>query len=324
MSRQVARAAFPAMSVLVEIVGVNVDEERAAEAAEAAGALAAEWERRFSRFLPDSQLVRLNDADGAPTPVDAAFLALLRRAVAGVRRTGGRFDPSVLPALEAAGYRRSWPAPADGPGPTTAPPPALGPAAWDRIVVDHLASTVALPTGMRLDLGGIAKGAFADLVAARLRHWPGGSVSVGGDLVVWGSPPDGDAWEVGIEDPQRPGDDLLVAHVPAGRSVGIATSGMHRRRWGADGHEAHHLIDPATGRPLADTGVVAATAIAASATDAEIATKAILVAAAAGDAPDLADAEQAVLVHRDGRVVVTRGKEIPNATEPVRPHRASA
>ncbi|HEU5431302.1 MAG TPA: FAD:protein FMN transferase, partial [Thermomicrobiales bacterium] len=234
--------------------------------------------------------------------VDRLFLDLVERAAAAVARTGGRFDPAILPALEAAGYDDTWPQidrERDRRRGSAVPTP--GPAAWGAIRLDRRSGTLALPPGMRLDFGGIGKGMFVDLLARRLRQWPGGCIDAGGDLFVWGASPDGDGWAIGIEDPAAPDHDLLVARA-AGAPLGIATSGGYRRRWRAGGAAAHHLIDPATGQPLPASGPCAATAFAATVTDAEIATKALLVAAANGDPLDAIDAELGLLVDYNGAI----------------------
>ena len=76
------------------------------------GAVAADalelLEGRWSRFRPTSELCRLNDAGGAPVVVSASTFSLLARAVGAWRDTGGRYDPTVLTALEAAGYNRDF------------------------------------------------------------------------------------------------------------------------------------------------------------------------------------------------------------------------
>ena len=93
----------------------------------------------------------------------------------------------------------------------------------------------------------------------------------------------------------------LALDVPAGSRVGVATSGTHRRSWQFGGHAAHHLIDPRTGNP-AQTGVRSVTALAATVTVAEVAAKAVLLAAAAPPVTDLFDASAVLLLAEDGRM----------------------
>jgi thiamine biosynthesis lipoprotein len=98
--------------------------------------------------------------------------------------------------------------------------------------------------------------------------------NMGGDVRVAGTPPAGDAWLIGIEDPRRPGLDLAVAALAEGA---VATSSRVRRAWGRGGRSFHHLIDPATGAP-ADAGVDAAVVVTGEAVWAEVLAKAALVA----------------------------------------------
>ena len=195
------------MSTTIEITGVGVPEREVTRAAELGRRLAQKWEAQFSRFQPDSQLCRLNAAGGAAVRVEEDVLNLLETAKEAVRRTGGRFDPSILPALEAIGYDRSIEHVRATPRRATSEPlPAAGPQGWENVQIDRARGEVQLPPGMRIDLGGVAKGAFVDRLARELGSWPGGSIDAGGDLLVWGTPPDGDHWRIGIEDPFHPRD----------------------------------------------------------------------------------------------------------------------
>lgn len=314
MSGGAVFGAFGAMSTSVALTGVGVPETAMAQATERARQLADAWEQRFSRFRPDSLLCRLNAADGQPIPADATFRAVLERAALAVRQTDGRFDPAMLPALEAAGYDRDIDQVRASP-PDFAPAPisplTSGPEAWAMVRIDHEAGVVALPRGMRIDFGGIAKGAFVDLLAAEFAHWPGGSVDAGGDAVVWGEAPDGRAWHIGVEDPRVPEQDVLTLDVPSGSRAGIATSGTQRRRWHAGGHEVHHLIDPRTGKP-AVSSLLSVTALAATVASAEVAAKAVLLGAASPPITELYGASVAVLIAENGHVEIvqqTRGSD---------------
>jgi thiamine biosynthesis lipoprotein len=296
-----ATATFPTMSTTVQITGVGVPAREVARAATLGHRLSQQWEGWFSRFQPNSQLSRLNAAGGAAVPVAADVLALLETVKAAVCHTGGRFDPSVLPALEAIGYDRSIECLRSLPRLAAGEPrPAAGPQGWESVRIDRARGEAQLPAGMRIDFGGVAKGAFVDRLASELRSWPGGCVDAGGDLLVWGVPPDGDRWRIGIEDPLQPDREALVAGVLGGSGVGVATSGTYRRRWFAGERMAHHLIDPSRGSPLADD-VRSVTAFAPDVMSAEIATKALMVAATESSIPGTFGATMAVLIHADGR-----------------------
>ncbi len=268
-----AETRFPAMGsdVHVVVVGGTVG------SLELARDLVAELESRWSRFLDDSEVTAMNREAGRPVRVSGATLALVERALEGARVTAGRYDPTVLRALERAGYDRTF-GDIDRTAPRRPFPPAepLAVAGYDRILVDRAASTVTVPRGVGFDPGGIGKGFAADLVAeALLRDGAAGAcVNVGGDLRMEGESPGGGAWVAGVEHPTR---SRLAALLWLDRGA-VATSARTRRAWG-DGR--HHLIDPSTGLP-AETPLVAATAVAAEGWQAEVLSKAAFLAGPVG------------------------------------------
>jgi FAD:protein FMN transferase len=256
----------------------------------------AQWEfdhleAMFSRFRDDSELSRLN-ANGE---IDASpeMLAVVSAGLAARERTGGRFDPTVHDALVAAGYDRTFELVAERTAPAA---PSPGPAGG-AVRIDG--GRIELAPGVRLDLGGIAKGFAADRVAAELAPVGACLVNAGGDVAVRGVPSLG-AWGVAVETP----DGSMTLALVAG---GLATSGADRRRWRTEEGEQHHLIDPRTGRP-ADTDVLRVTAAAGSAVEAEVLAKALFLAGEhAGAAEADALGVPAVFVTRDRRVRMTGG-----------------
>jgi FAD:protein FMN transferase len=270
-ARTVRELTFPAMGTEVQLLTVGAGNPGGLEETHR---LIASLEGRWSRFRPDSELSSLNAGAGRPVTLPGDTFALVEAAVEAWRLTSGRFDPTALPALVAAGYNRSFElvareAPAD---PVTAPavPGCAG------IVLQRDTGVVLLPAGVALDLGGIAKGHSADrAVAALLASGAAGALAnLGGDVRVAGLAPDGEAWTVAIDDPHRPGADLGVLTLAEGA---VATSSRTRRRWTRGGQTFHHLIDPATGAP-ADRGVDAVVVVAGTAIWAEVLAKAALIA----------------------------------------------
>lgn len=308
----------------VEVIAVGVgpgDFERAlADAISFADA----WENRFSRFRPRSELSQLNAAAGRPIRVSSDFLDVLRTAIDAWWRTGGRFDPSILPALAGVGYDRDFADVSSGAALPTPNARGWTAAPINQIRVDRANQTVQLPPSSALDFGGIAKGIFVDHLAEQFAHWPGGSVNAGGDLRVWGQPPDGDHWVIALEDPCDRRHDRALITLLDPDSFAVATSAMNRRTWQAGGSRHHHLIDPATGRPIAGR-LASATALGPDLATAEIATKALLVSDAHCQSLDAADASGAIVIDVAGTLLFVPGRS-PHAcaVHPLDPETRSA
>jgi thiamine biosynthesis lipoprotein len=220
-------------------------------------------ERALSRFDPRSDLDRLNSSSGEWIPVEERLVEALEVALRAREDTGGRFDPTILPALIAAGYDRSFEQITP-----RAPRIARSWHAGARIEVDAARQRARIESGAAADLGGIGKGFSATRALRAMRTaWPalpGGLVDLGGDIAVWGTSPGGGRWRLGIAEPRVPGATLGVLRIAAG---GVATSGRDQRRFGLE-NELHHLIEPSTGAP-AQGGPLAVTVVAADAAWAE-------------------------------------------------------
>ncbi len=248
------------------LVGVSVlgpasmEPEKAATAAEAR-LLAAH--RQLSRFLPASELSRLNRDPRSSVPADPLLLSLASAAREAGELTDGLVDATLLGEIEAAGYRDSM----QGRPRTRRPaePEAVTPAAprsaraWAKLSVDWRAGAIERPPGVEIDSGGVAKGLLADEVAVALAQFPAYAVDCCGDACIGGMARQ--RRPIRVEDPFG-GEPICSLEISDG---GVATSGITRRSWeGAGGAPAHHLLDPATGEP-AFTGVIQATALAPSA-----------------------------------------------------------
>ncbi|GBD08501.1 FAD:protein FMN transferase [Candidatus Thermoflexus japonica] len=257
---------------------IDSDSPHAAAALEEVPRWFATWERCLSRFREDSELSRLNRSSGRSVRVSATLWKVLRAALLAAQLSDGLVVPTVLSALEAAGYDRSFEQ-----VPERAVEEAMGerntwPDAWRWIRLDPEQRTVRLPYGVRLDLGGIAKGWAADQAIRRLRPYGPALVDAGGDIAVSGPMASGQPWPIGVADPRadqrvplRDPPLLGILRISCG---GVATSGWDVRRWWRRGEEQHHLIDPRTGRP-ARTDVLTVTVVAPTAYEAEIAAKAV-------------------------------------------------
>jgi len=234
-----------------------------------------DWHARFSRFDPRSELSLLNHNPRTQVHVTNTMAQLAEALVTAARQTGGLVDGTLVGEIESAGYVGDL----DGSVPlrealAVAPPRSAATASprsrWREIAVDTTNSVITRTPGLRIDSGGLAKGLFADLMAARLASHGAFAVDCGGDLRLGGA--DGAARAVDVASPFDHG----VLHSFELAEGGVATSGIGKRSWlDRSGSPAHHLLDPGTGRP-AFTGIVQATALAPTALEAETLAKAAL------------------------------------------------
>jgi thiamine biosynthesis lipoprotein len=246
------------------------------QAAERAGRRLLEWHREFSRFEPDSELSKLNADPRETVEVSPVMARLIEATLEAARISDGLVDATQLGDLERSGYAEHL----DGPTVSladalkSAPPRAPGGpsphARWQEVSLDREAGTVTRPPGLCFDSGGIAKGLFGDILAGVLAMHQSFAVDCGGDIRFGGT-----ARLVRAVHVASPFDERVLHTFEV--SVGAAaTSGIGNRAWlDADGRPAHHLLDPATGRP-AFTGIVQATALAPTAVEAEMLAKTAL------------------------------------------------
>ncbi len=224
----------------------------------------AELERRWSRFDPGSDVSRLNATPGALVMVSVDTVALLTAMRHASQETGGRYDPTLLAAINAAGYATSI----DGSNRSSS---TVGRArrrcSIADVAVDPITSAVMVPAGLGLDPGGIGKGLAADMVVAELigRGTRGALVGVGGDLAAAGTPPTELGWQVAVDDPLDVSRELARFTFDVG---GVATSSTVSRTWLQGDRPRHHVIDPAT-RTCATTDLAAVTVIARAGWEAE-------------------------------------------------------
>jgi thiamine biosynthesis lipoprotein len=240
------------------------------------------WHEQFSRFDSRSELSRLNQDPQGTVRVSSMMARFVQSALRAATITGGLVDPTLVGEIEHAGYRSdfdSTPVPLAQALELAPPRAASAPsqaARWREVSVDLDRGTVTRPPGVRLDSGGIAKGLFGDVLVNELSGHEAFAVEAAGDVRIGGRGRPRRAVEVA--DPFA--DSVLHAFELAQGAA--ATSGIDKRSWiGEDGRPAHHLLDPATGMP-AFTGIVQATALAPTALEAELRSKAALLSGPEG------------------------------------------
>jgi FAD:protein FMN transferase len=277
----------------------------------------AEIDRRLSRFDRGSDLAQLNADPRTDVPAAPMLRAAVAAALHAASLSVGLVDPTLLRALGRAGYSdsRARIRPASlsralGSAPPRRPARPAAASEWRSVEVDDRAGVIRRPPGLELDLGGTVKGWAADLLAERLARSGRCAVDCGGDLrVVAGR---GEPWEVRVHHPLTG----AVAHTLVVRSGGVATSGIDARVWDrADGEFAHHLLDPSTGEP-AWTGLIAATALAPTALDAEALAKAALLSGPVAGLRLLRACHGGVLIDDDGAVEVVDARRWPVPARP--------
>ncbi|WP_370366615.1 FAD:protein FMN transferase [Catenulispora sp. GP43] len=228
-----------------------------------------------SRFRDDSEICALDRSAGREMPVSEVLADALAAALRGAELSGGDVDPTVGSALAGLGYDRDFDLVQHGGSPVklvVRPVPG-----WRRIRFDAVGRTLAVPAGVRLDLGATAKAWAADRAAAELAATFGCGVLVGlgGDIAVAGPAPE-DGWAIRVQDrTDDPSSDAAHTSVLI-RDGGLATSGTAARRWTRDGRTLHHIVDPATGLS-ARTPWRTVSVTAASCLDANIASTAAVI-----------------------------------------------
>jgi FAD:protein FMN transferase len=270
-----------------------------------------ELEHRWSRFLPGSDISRLNTSPDAFLIVSADTIGLLATMKHAWLSTAGRYDPTLLGAINAAGYSASI----DGSGKAscTAGSAKRGCTIAD-VQIDAEASAVVVPAGVGLDPGAIGKGLAADMVVTELlAGGTGGAlVSVGGDLAASGAPPTAEGWYVAVEHPLDSSRELLRLVLGAG---GVATSSTLSRAWVQDGDRRHHVIDPDT-QTCATTDLAAVSVVARAGWEAEAHATAALLSGADRALEYLADHQlDGVATTLDGTTSMSPALECAGAFE---------
>jgi len=199
-------------------------------------------DQAMSPFKPDSELSRINrDAATSAVPISDEMFMLLARSIEFSDLSGGAFDITYAAVGHLYDYR-------EGVRPTDDQiAEARRAVGYRHLILDAKARTVRFEReGMRIDLGGFAKGHVIDTSTTLLRRRGirHAFLSAGGDSRVIGDRR-GRPWTVGIRNPRL--EDALVAVLPL-TDVAISTSGDYESFFEKDGVRCHHVIDPATGK----------------------------------------------------------------------------
>lgn len=307
-----ATADWRALGTGVRLVVENGDIAAARWAVEA---VLEQVDRAYSRFRDDSEIVALNARAGQSVAVSALLGDAIGVALDAAERTRGAVDPTVGRAMRAIGYDADFDLVRNPAGPIALRlEPIPG---WRTVELSVTRREVRVRMGVELDLGSTGKGLAADLAAAAALESIGGPaggggvlVSLGGDIAVAGTAPDG-GWRVLVaEDSETPSD--ASGEVVAIHDGAVATSSTTVRRWQRGQRIYHHLVDPRTGGPVESSWRTASVAAASCVEANTAATAAIVLGADALPWLELADLP-ARLVATDGAVVRVGGWPAPEA-----------
>lgn len=265
LSQGLFRQSFKAMGTPCEISYRCESVKEATEFREQSFAWVRKFEKRYSRYLPDSLISQINRAAGTgqSIEIDEEDERLFKLCDTLHFFTYGLFDPTTLPLAQLWNFKAEKPRiPED-----VEIKMALTKIDWKKVVRKN--RLVSLPEpGMGLDFGGFGKEYAVDRVVEMGQKFgiTDMLVNFGGDLRTLGSPPDSPHWRVGIEDPKQPGKAHFTVRA---NDLAVATSGNYLRFFELDGKRYGHLLDHRTGYPTSSEHL-SATVIAKSCLEAGI------------------------------------------------------
>ncbi|MEM5768134.1 MAG: FAD:protein FMN transferase, partial [Bacillota bacterium] len=230
-------------------------------------------ERLLSRFLPESNISRINRSAGIKREkISPETCEILSRAIECSVISQGLFDITVGPLADLWDYRHAL-----------EPPPrdmiemVLPLVRYKDLELDTAQKTAGLKnSGQSVDLGGIGKGFAGDRFMEMFQEYGVKSAfsNIGGNVSTLGNKPDGSPWRIGIRHPRLNG--MLGAVAVTGKAV--VTSGDYERYFlDKEGRRFHHILNPITGYP-AESGLVSVTVVADSAMTADALSTAVFVA----------------------------------------------
>jgi thiamine biosynthesis lipoprotein len=241
------------MDTKIDIAVYGTNKKQADAVIKAIFAEMQQLENTFSRHISGSDVNRINEAAGrAPVKVKPETILVTRKALEIAALSGGAFDPTVGPLLELWGW---------GTEKLRVPSAeeinnVLPLVDYKAVEIDEENSTIFLTKpGMKMDLGGIAKGFIVDRGQEIAKRFPVKAlfINAGGDISITGNKPSGEKWRVAIQAPRDPQKWAAILEVEEGS---VATSGDYERFFEEGGEVYHHILDPKKGVPGGDVSSV--------------------------------------------------------------------
>ena len=249
----------------IDVVLVCDSSDKANQLAGKALLMIDEYESRFSRFLPDSELSRLNARQ--TSVVSDQFIEVLNRACELCRETNGVYNP--LLQIKRLGYTRDF----SKLGFEPASNDESYNACLEDMKIDVSSKTVFLAEGQQLDFGGFLKGYLAQKIVETVMHEEigvqGMIVNLGGDLCTIGADKDDKPFTFSVFNPVTKEDEKIIV-----QNTCLATSGTYKRTWHYDGELVNHIMNTDSKNP--DNNIISASVVAKDGALAEGSTKVFL------------------------------------------------
>jgi len=268
-------------------------------------------ESRYSRYMEDSEVSRINNNPGTYVSVSDDTFELIEKSLYFSSISNGLYDVSIGPLVDLWGISRENP---------KVPSQAEIDSAkekidYRKIMINKENKTVSIAGGMSLDTGAIAKGFITDRLAAVLRekNIDSAILNLGGNLYLHGSKPDGSLWTIGIRDPfGMQGDYIATVSL---KDMSIVTSGIYERFFEEDGKRYHHILNPKTGYPE-DNELASVSVISPSSTMCDgLSTTCFLLGLDGGmELIESLDDVEAVMITKDKKIYLSGG--LKNGTIP--------
>lgn len=268
---------FYAMGITVHLTMIGVTNKEADQKAVLAEKIFKNYDERFSRFKETSELMALNQSNGAPYKVSIEMFRVLKKCVSLAKETEGRFDPSVGSVLASYGYGL----------PENFVPPSPLPTYRD-ISFNDRALEVTLSEGQILEPASMVKGIAIDTAGTALAGVPGFMINAGGDILTYGAFQNGTPWNVAIQDPR---DTRAIVTVVGIENRALATSGVYQTKGEQNSRPWHHLVNMQTLKPT--QGITSATVIAKTCEQADT------------------EASLAILLGKDGALIRLEKLDLP-------------
>ncbi|WP_181444587.1 FAD:protein FMN transferase [Bacillus sp. 03113] len=230
-------------------------------------------EKQFSRFLPSSELSRVNGNAGKETLVSERFIQIFYQALLYYEQTEGIFTPFLGAHMNRLGYDKTFENIHDSI--IQREHPKTFSHHDEKIFVNIKERMVKTNSKNLLDFGGIAKGWSVQQIALKMiNKLPAGLIDAGGDIFAWNNEDTKKPWIIGIAHPYS--DTQSIAKLTLKSQAGVATSTISKRYWKHQQMLFHHIIDPRTALP-AQSDCIQATVIGNELLPAEVYAKCLLI-----------------------------------------------